>query len=110
LWHNKSWSAILIEAEAERAKDLEQSIQNLGNVKTYNALVAAQGENSLDNILLKLKAPTNLDLLSIDIDGDDYYIFESLTKFTPRVVVIEYNPTIPAEINVVQTTREYFRS
>jgi hypothetical protein len=108
LWHNNGWSAILIEGEAERAKALQKSTQDFEKVKPYNAFVSPQGENSLDQILTKLKAPTNLDFLSVDIDGDDYYVFESLTKFTPRVVAIEYNPTIPPEMDLVQAQGEYF--
>jgi hypothetical protein len=108
LWHNQSWSAILIEGDAVREKALAQSVQNFPKVTSYNAVVTAQGENSLDYILTRLEAPTNLDLLSVDIDGDDYYVFESLTKFSPRVVVIEYNPTIPAAMDLVQAPGEYF--
>ncbi len=36
-----------------------------------------------------------IDLLSIDIDGNDYYVFEQLTVVQPRVVVIEYNARFP---------------
>ena len=32
-----------------------------------------------------------LDLLSIDIDGMDFWVWEAVTACTPRVVVIEYN-------------------
>jgi hypothetical protein len=32
-----------------------------------------------------------LDLLSIDIDGNDYWVWEALTVCSPRLVVIEYN-------------------
>jgi hypothetical protein len=108
LWHNQSWSALLIEGDAEREHALAESIQNFPKVRSDNALVTAQGENSLDQILTRAGAPANLDLLSVDVDGDDYYIFEALTKFTPRVVVIEYNPTIPPEIDLVQAPGEYF--
>lgn len=108
LWHNQSWSAILIEGDAGREKALAQSIQNFPKVTSYNAVVTAQGENSLDNILTRLEAPSSLDLLSVDIDGDDYYVFEGLTQFSPRVVVIEYNPTIPPAMDLVQAQGEYF--
>ena len=32
-----------------------------------------------------------IDLLSIDLDGNDAHIFESITCINPRVVIIEYN-------------------
>lgn len=36
-----------------------------------------------------------IDLLSIDIDGNDYYVWEAIDIVSPRVVVIEYNSKIP---------------
>jgi hypothetical protein len=32
-----------------------------------------------------------LDLLSLDIDGNDYWVWEAITVCSPRVVVLEYN-------------------
>ena len=32
-----------------------------------------------------------VDLLSIDVDGNDYWVWEALTECTSRVVVLEYN-------------------
>jgi hypothetical protein len=36
--------------------------------------------------------------LSIDIDSDDLAVWRSVKGFRPRVVVIEYNPTIPIDV------------
>ena len=36
-----------------------------------------------------------IDLLSIDIDGNDYWIWEKINCINPRVVVIEYNAKFP---------------
>ena len=41
-------------------------------------------------------------MLSIDIDGFDYQIFESLNLFKPKIVIIEYNQSIPNHIKYVQ--------
>lgn len=49
-----------------------------------------------------------IDLLSIDIDGDDYYIFESLETIRPRVIICEFNPTIPAHIDIYPKMGNYF--
>jgi hypothetical protein len=49
-----------------------------------------------DNIapaLEDLRIPKQLDLLCIDIDGNDYYVWEALQSFAASVVVIEYNST-----------------
>jgi hypothetical protein len=43
-----------------------------------------------------------IDLLVIDLDGNDYYIWEALTAVNPRVVVIEYNATFRPPHKVVQ--------
>ena len=34
----------------------------------------------------------DVDLLSIDIDGNDYWVWEAVDVATPRVVIMEYNP------------------
>ena len=47
----------------------------------------------------QLGVPEEFDLLSIDIDQNTYYIWEGLRGFRPRVVVIEYNSSIPPEID-----------
>jgi hypothetical protein len=43
----------------------------------------------------KYNVPTEFDLLSVDIDGNDYWVWKAITDYHPRVVVIEYNSTIP---------------
>lgn len=49
---------------------------------------------NINAIFEKYKVPQDLDLLSIDIDGNDYWVWKALT-WRPRVVVIEINPSIP---------------
>lgn len=39
----------------------------------------------------RLNIPKEFDLLSIDIDSNDYYIREALKDYAPRVVISEYN-------------------
>ena len=63
-----------------------------------------KGENSLPEILSKHNIRKDFDFLSIDVDGTDYYIWESLEKkYNPKVVCIEFNPTIPNNIEFIQT-------
>ena len=65
--------------------------------------VIGLGTNSLENILKRNdEFYEEIDLLSIDIDSDDYYVFDSLMLLKSRVVVVEYNPTMPANLDIFQ--------
>jgi hypothetical protein len=44
---------------------------------------------------------SDIDLLSIDVDEDDYYILESLKELKPRLIVCEFNPTIPPDMDII---------
>lgn len=48
------------------------------------------------------RIPHDFDLLSIDIDGNDYHVWKRVEYYQPKVVVIEFNPTIPTEVEFVQ--------
>jgi hypothetical protein len=63
--------------------------------------VPASAEN-IDQLVRTLALPEDLDLLSIDIDGNDWHVWKALTAIRPRVVVIEYNARFPPPIRIVQ--------
>lgn len=67
-----------------------------------NKYVDYEGPDRLDRILSSSKCPHDLDLLSIDVDGIDYFIWEGLSEYKPNVVIIEFNPTVPNDIIFVQ--------
>jgi hypothetical protein len=108
LWHERNWSALLVEGDAERVQALKESLREFDRVKICGAYVSIDGPLSLDNLLAKHDLPTQLDLISIDIDGDDYHVFDSMRDFQPRVVIVEYNPTVPPEVDLIQVPGEYF--
>jgi len=109
LWHNKDWAAMLIEGDRERFLDLQKILAAFPKTVAINAFVGASSESHLDAILASSGwLDATIDLLSIDIDGDDYHVWEALTNCRPRVVVIEYNPSIPPDVAIVQKQGEYF--
>jgi len=99
---NFSWQGCFIEANTKKFADLLSTHGANEKVRCVNRFVEFEGQNSLDNILASVNAPKDLDLLSIDVDGTDYFIWESLKHHRPNVVVIEFNPTIPNDVIFVQ--------
>ena len=108
LWHNENWNALLIEGITERFNALTETTKEFKNVQSLNAFVTLSGYNSLNAIFDRLQFPSDIDLLCIDIDGDDFYIFESLENYRPRLVIVEYNPSIPPHLEIVQEPGQYF--
>ncbi len=57
---------------------------------------------NINNVISKLCSQKEVDLLSIDIDGNDYWVWQALDAISPRVVVIEYNATFRPPAKLVQ--------
>jgi hypothetical protein len=93
------WRGLVLEADDIEYRVLAEKYDTLPSVRVVQALV--QPEN-VDELLRQEGVPTELDLLSIDVDGNDYWIWDGLEEFPARVVVIEYNSSLPPGCNRVQ--------
>lgn len=59
------------------------------SINLYKEFITAENINDL---FFKYNVPEEFDLISIDIDRNDFYVWNALCKnFRPRVVVIEFN-------------------
>ena len=101
LIRNFDYNAVLIEGESSRVPELEKNHPTSQVIKICEFVTLA-GPNKLDAILKRTAIPLDFDLLSIDIDGCDYWVLESLQHYQPKIVVIEYNPTIPNAVDYIQ--------
>ncbi len=82
------WSAVLIESDAER---YISSVSNHTGPNVYHVHEAI-GPDSLDKILTGLQAPIDMDFGSIDIDGQDYYCWQGMINYRPRLMLVEFSP------------------
>lgn len=99
---NEGWSGVLIEADRTYFEKLQQEFSGTPVAKCMNAFVSFEGPESLDNIFAQTSLPKEFDLFSLDIDGNEYNIWDSLREYRPRVMVVEFNPTIPNDVAFVQ--------
>jgi hypothetical protein len=85
LINNKGWHAVLMEGHEERAAKLAESYaERSGEVFVKHAFVGWEGRHRLDVILSETPIPPEFDLLSIDIDGNDWHVWNALDAFHPR--------------------------
>src|SRR3990167_9119009 len=95
---NKGWSGVLIEADSEKFKELPATFGDNKKITFLNKYVQFSGKDILDDLLEETQTPVDFDLLSIDIDGNDYHVWQSVTKYRPKVVIIEFNQSIPNHV------------
>ena len=102
LIQNHSYSAVLIEANKNKFRELKINYGGHKNVYLRNQFVGFSLNDNLDNVLKETPIPAGFDFMSIDIDGNDYHVWKAIHKYTPKSVCIEYNHTIPTEIEFIQ--------
>jgi hypothetical protein len=59
-----------------------------GKLSAKQAFITAE---NIEQLFIAMDVPKELDLLSIDIDGNDYWIWNAISDYSPRVVIIEFN-------------------
>ena len=85
------WQGVWIEGSDRLVGRIREGLKNTiecGRLQLINDFVTRDNINSLISTAF---GGTEIDLLAIDIDGNDFHVFESITCINPRVVVIEYN-------------------
>lgn len=83
------WRGVLIESEPNRYASLQKTYKADPQVVCVEALVD-DNRNSVGSILRSVGVRQELDFLSIDIDGEDFYAFSSL-DVRPRLICVEVN-------------------
>jgi hypothetical protein len=93
------WHGAWIDADEAAARNITRGyapVIESGRLKFLQAMVSTGNINDL------LKAgvdDSSIDLLSIDIDGNDWHVFDAFDGVRARVVVIEYNARFAPPVN-----------
>ena len=97
------WHGLWIEGSKTSCRHIASSFRPVmknGRLKVINAFITREktdrliSENRNSNT-----RDTSPDFLSIDIDGNDWYVWEAVKSIRPRLVCIEYNGKFPPDIS-----------
>lgn len=91
---NFGWGGVLIEGSSGDAELARKNYAGFPHVKVVQSFVTKE---NVAGLLKESGAHLEADLFSLDIDGNDYWVWEALSDFKPRVVIVEYNPAFGAE-------------
>lgn len=93
----QGWSGVWLEGSARKvssAKKTFASFTTHGQLRIAQHFITAA---SVDGTIASLIPKGEVALLSIDLDGNDYYILDAIRSISPRVIVAEYNAKFPAD-------------
>ena len=81
LMKHKGWTGLLMDGSHENPA-----------INLHREFITAE---NIEALFAKHDIPREFDLLSIDIDGNDYWVWKAIERYRPRVVIVEYNACIP---------------
>lgn len=84
-----NWKGLILDAGRDHLDFIETS--GLRWRHSIDAVSAFVTRDNINALLADARVTGDIGLLSIDLDGNDYWVFEAIDVISPRIVVIEYN-------------------
>lgn len=97
----EGWKGLWLDGAASNVAKIRESLVdffNDGRLQVIESFITAENINGL---IEQGGISGEIDLLSIDIDMNDYWVWKAIDVVKPRVVVIEYNATLRPPMSVV---------
>jgi hypothetical protein len=86
---NNQWAGLVIDGSAENIDYIRRDpIYWATNLKAEHAFVA---KDNINELLSRNGIVGDIGLLSVDIDGNDYWVWQAIDTISPRIVICEYN-------------------
>ena len=93
------WRGLFMDCDEHFFVALQRKYRAGDRVRTTHAMVTPE---NVQELFAAAGVPREPDVLSIDVDGRDYWIWESIEDYRPRVLVIEYNSALDPRRRLVQ--------
>lgn len=104
-----NWSGFVIDSSSANIERLKQSYFYWKyHLVAIDAFITKENINEL---LAKSGFDEDLGILSIDLDGNDYFILEAISFFRPRILICEYNSVFGATRKIsIPYERDFIRA
>jgi hypothetical protein len=86
---NNQWAGLVMDGSTENIDYIRRDpIYWATNLKAEHAFITKENINEL---LSRSGIAGDIGLLSVDIDGNDYWVWQAIDTISPRIVICEYN-------------------
>jgi hypothetical protein len=106
LLKNNGWSGLVIDGSNENINYIKSDqIYWQHNLKAECAFI---DKDNINDLIKTNGLSGDIGLLSVDIDGNDYWVWEAINCISPRIVICEYNSIFGAYKKVTIPYDKYF--
>ena len=87
----QGWKGLWLEGSASSVNSINDHFKSVLDTKQLQITEAFITKDNINELISSKIKEKEIDLLSVDIDGNDVHIFNEISVINPRVVIIEYN-------------------
>jgi hypothetical protein len=110
---NNNWSGLVIDGSHKNIDFIKKDfIYWKYDITAVRSFITKE---NIDQLISNYTSVKDIGLLSVDIDGNDYWVWDSITSINPRIVICEYNSafgatkkvTVPYKSDFVRSKEHY---
>ena len=90
---HENFKGLMMDGSEEQCRIFNLTCKEKG-ISDVHAVNAFIDRDNLEHLIRSNNIPAEIDFLSIDVDGNDYWFWRCLQCINPRVICIEYNSGI----------------
>lgn len=107
LLQNNNWSGLVIDGNKKNIDYIKKDdLYWKYNLTAHNSFIT---KDNINQIIVKNGIEGEIGLLSIDIDGNDYWVWKNIDVVNPLIVICEYNSIFGKELAVTVPYKEDFQ-
>jgi hypothetical protein len=103
------WSGLWMDGGESNIQSVKQAFAGYVQSRKLQVKQAFITRENINDLIREARLDVEPDLLNIDLDGNDYWIWEAIDCVRPRVVAIEYNATFRPPHQIVQVYKASHR-
>ena len=86
---NNQWSGLVIDGDKENIDNLKRDpIYWAANLKAIPCFIT---KDNIDQLITSNGIEGEIGILSVDIDGNDYWVWQAIKSISPAIIICEYN-------------------
>ena len=105
---NDNWQGLVMDGSEENVDYIKNDrVSRKYDLQSYCEFIT---KDNINELIRRAGFDSDLGLLSVDIDGNDYWVWEAINSIQPRIVVSEYNSVLGLDPVSIPYQADFFRT